>query len=55
MTISASSIITKTLAYGNIGFLTPDKIVIVNYFESDILNIQYNFFSTIKVNIYEVY
>ncbi|MDD6034888.1 MAG: Uma2 family endonuclease [Lachnospiraceae bacterium] len=29
------------------------KIVTVNYFEGDILNIQYSFDSTIKVNIYE--
>ncbi len=29
------------------------KNVIVNYFEGDILNVQYDFFSTIKVNIYE--
>lgn len=28
------------------------KIVIVNYFEGNILNVQYDFFSTIKVNIY---
>lgn len=29
------------------------KNIIVNYFEGDILNVQYDFFSTIKVNIYE--
>lgn len=29
------------------------KIVTVNYFEGDVLNIQYSFESTIKVNIYE--
>ena len=29
------------------------KTVTVNYFEADILNIQYSFDSTIKVNIYE--
>lgn len=29
------------------------KTVIVNYFEKDILNIQYSFDSTIKINIYE--
>ena len=29
------------------------KIVTVNYFEGDVLNIQYSFEATIKVNIYE--
>lgn len=29
------------------------KIVIVNYFDGNILNVQYDFFSTIKVNIYD--
>lgn len=29
------------------------KVIIVNYFENNILNIQYDFFSTIKVNIYD--
>ncbi len=29
------------------------KIVTVNYFDNDMLNIQYSFYSTIKVNIYE--
>lgn len=29
------------------------KIVIVNYFEGNILNIQYDFFSTIKIHIYD--
>lgn len=29
------------------------KIVVVNYFEGNILNVQYDFFSTIKVNIYD--
>lgn len=29
------------------------KIIVVNYFEGSILNVQYDFFSTIKVNIYE--
>ena len=29
------------------------KIITVNYFERDILNVQYDFYSTIKANIYE--
>ncbi len=29
------------------------KIVVVNYFEGNILNIQYDFFSTIKIHIYD--
>ncbi len=29
------------------------KIITVNYFERDILNVQYAFFSTIKVSIYK--
>lgn len=29
------------------------KIVTVNYFDGDLLNVQYDFYSTIKVNIYE--
>lgn len=29
------------------------KIVTINYFEKNILNVQYSFYSTIKVNIYD--
>lgn len=29
------------------------KIITVNYFERDILNVQYDFYSTIKVSIYK--
>lgn len=29
------------------------KLVVVNYFEGNILNVQYDFISTIKVNIYD--
>ena len=29
------------------------KLVIVNYFEGNILNVQYDFYSTVKVNIYD--
>lgn len=29
------------------------KIITVNYFEGEIVNVQYSFYSTIKVNIYE--
>lgn len=29
------------------------KLVIVNYFEGNILSVQYDFYSTVKVNIYD--
>lgn len=29
------------------------KIITVNYFEKDIVNVQYSFDSTVKVNIYD--
>lgn len=51
--------IRKLYYYKNYGvreYWTVDpgrKIVTVNYFEEDLLNIQYDFCSTIKVNIYE--
>lgn len=56
---SADNYIRKLYYYKNAGvreywIVDPRrKIVTVNYFEGDVLNIQYSFESTIKVNIYE--
>ena len=56
---SADDYIRKLYYYKNYGvreyrIVAPHrKIVTVNYFDEDILNVQYSFNSTIKVNIYD--
>ena len=56
---SADDYIRKLYYYKNYGvreywIVDPHrKIVTVNYFDEDILNVQYSFNSTIKVNIYD--
>lgn len=55
----ADDYIRKLYYYKNYGvreywIVDPErKIVTVNYFEENLLNVQYDFCSTIKVNIYE--